>query len=202
VGQTLAALNINLIIISGQLAGKVDEQVSARLSDSMKLVSETITLVRDVMSNLRPSVLDDYGLEAALQSHINEYMSRYEIQVVMDKSGQPIPRMAPSIEMTFLRIAQEALMNIARHAQATRVNLSLSQEENVIRMTVEDNGVGIESWQRANRPGSHGLTIMRERAEAFGGTLVVSSVPSQGTRVEVRIPFEDRNPPSGEKEVD
>jgi NarL family two-component system sensor histidine kinase LiaS len=68
-------------------------------------------------------------------------------------------------------------------------------------MIVEDNGVGIESWQRANRPGSHGLTIMRERAEAFGGNLMVSSAPQQGTRIEVRIPFEDRESPSGEKEI-
>ena len=201
VGQTLAALNINLIIISGQLTGKVDEQVSARLSDSMKLVAETITLVRDVMSNLRPSVLDDYGLEAALQSHINEYMSRYEINVMMNKPDPSIPRMAPSIEMTFLRIAQEALMNIARHAHASQVDFSLLQEEDAICMVVQDNGVGIESWQRANRPGSHGLTIMRERAEAFGGSLMVSSVPSQGTRIEVRIPFEDSNPSSGQKEM-
>jgi signal transduction histidine kinase len=56
-------------------------------------------------------------------------------------------------------------------------------------MAVQDNGVGIESWQEANRPGSHGLTIMRERAEAFGGTLQVTSVPGQGTKVEVSIPF-------------
>ena len=201
VGQTLAALNINLIIISGQLGDKVDEQTSTRLNDSMKLVAETIALVRDVMSNLRPSVLDDYGLEAALDSHLSQYISRYEISVNFEKPDQPIPRLGSSIEMTFLRIAQEALMNIARHAQATQIHLKLWQEDHTVWMTVHDNGMGITSWQDANRSGSHGLTIMRERAEAFGGDLKVSSVPGKGTKVEVKIPVETSSPSLSQKEV-
>jgi len=188
VGQSLSALNINMIIMRDQLYPDSLERVGPRLNDSMHLVGETITLVRDVMSNLRPAVLDDYGLEAALQSHIDEYMSRYEIKVVLERHPQPIPRLGPSIEMTFLRIAQEALMNIARHANASQVTLSLWQEGDLVCMTIQDNGSGIVSWQRANRPGSHGLTIMRERAEAFGGNLNVGSVPGQGTKIEMSIP--------------
>jgi signal transduction histidine kinase len=94
--------------------------------------------------------------------------------------------------MTLLRIAQEALMNIARHAQATQVNLSVQQEEDAICMTIQDNGIGIQSWQEANRPGSHGMTIMRERAEAFGGSLRVRSIPGQGTKIEAVIPLRGR----------
>jgi PAS domain S-box-containing protein len=201
VGQTLAALNINLIIISGQLAGKVDEQVSGRLSDSMKLVAETISLVRDVMSNLRPSVLDDYGLQAALESYLSQFVARYEIQAKLEKPDHPIARLGASIEMTFLRIAQEALMNVARHANASQVSLSLRRKKNAVHMTVQDNGTGIESWQDANRPGSHGLTIMRERAEAFGGNLRVSSIPGKGTRIEVSIPVENDDSPQTQKEM-
>ncbi len=96
------------------------ERVGPRFDDSMQLVGETITLVRDVMSNLRPAVLDDYGLEAALQSHMDEFTARYGIRVIFDRPAQPIPRLGPSIEMTFLRIAQEALINIARHANALK----------------------------------------------------------------------------------
>jgi two-component system sensor histidine kinase UhpB len=194
VGQTLAALNINLIIISGQLSAEAASQIGPRLNDSMKLVSETIALVRDVMTDLRPAVLDDYGLEAALESHISEFKSRYNIRVVVEKPDLPIPRLGPSVEMTFLRIVQEALMNIARHAQASEVHLSMRREADAVCISVEDNGIGIDSWQRANRPGSHGLTIMRERAEAFGGTLKVSSVPGKGTRVEVSIPLAEAGP--------
>jgi PAS domain S-box-containing protein len=201
VGQTLAALNINLIIISGQLKGKADEQTNTRLTDSMQLVAETIALVRDVMSNLRPSVLDDYGLEAAIDSHVSQYMSRYEIAVKFEKPERPIPRLGPSIEMTFLRIAQEALMNIARHARATEVHLRLWQEDHNVCMSIQDNGAGIASWESANRPGSHGLTIMRERAEAFGGSLRVSSVPGKGTKVEVKISVETNDPSPSQKDV-
>jgi len=85
-------------------------------------------------------------------------------------------------------------LNIARHAQATQINLEIRQEADTVCLTIQDNGIGIESWQEANRPGSHGLTIMRERAEAFGGNLKVKSVPGQGTIVEVNIPFSGDGP--------
>jgi signal transduction histidine kinase len=191
VGQTLAALNINLIIINSQLPVEIAQQIGPRLNDSMKLVAETIALVRDVMTDLRPAVLDDYGLEAALESQLSKFTSRYNIKAMFEKSDRPIPRLGSSIEMTFLRIAQEALMNIARHAHAEHVSLNLHQDEQSVGLSIQDDGVGIESWQDANRPGSHGLTIMRERAQAFGGRLSVKSVPGQGTIVEVSIPFKN-----------
>jgi two-component system sensor histidine kinase UhpB len=203
VGQTLAALNINLIIINSQLSQEVAQQIGTRLSDSMKLVAETIALVRDVMTDLRPAVLDDYGLEAAIESHLAQFIPRYNIEAKLEKPDRPLPRLGPSIEMTFLRIAQEALINIARHARATQVNLVLRQEADSVWMTVQDNGMGINSWQEANRPGSHGLTIMRERAEAFGGILKVKSVPGNGTKIEVSIPYRQAglNDPQEEKQL-
>jgi signal transduction histidine kinase len=199
VGQTLAALNINLIIVNSQLSPDVAEQIGTRLNDSMKLVAETIALVRDVMTDLRPAVLDDYGLEAALESHLSQFISRFDITAKFEKPEQRIPRLGASVEMTFLRIAQEALMNIARHAQATQVHLSLWQQEDAVYMAIQDNGTGIQSWQEANRPGSHGLTIMRERAEAFGGTLHVKSVPGQGTKIAVSIPLQAQKDARQEK---
>ncbi len=199
VGQTLAALNINLIIINSQLSPDVTELIGTRLNDSMKLVAETIALVRDVMTDLRPAVLDDYGLEAALEAHVSQYISRYDINVRFEKPEQPLPRLGPSVEMTFLRIAQEALMNIARHAQATQVQLLLRRDGKEICLRIQDNGIGIQSWQEANRPGSHGLTIMRERAEAFGGNLHVQSNPGQGTTIEVSIPIRGESPAQKEK---
>ena len=89
-------------------------------------------------------------------------------------------------------------MNIAKHARATQVTLGLEQQGNAIRMTIHDNGIGID-WQEANQTGSHGLTIMRERAEAFGGNLKISSIPRKGTKVEVKIPVETGNPSQNQK---
>ncbi|HLF74307.1 MAG TPA: PAS domain S-box protein [Anaerolineales bacterium] len=192
VGQTLAALNINLIIMSGQLPEEALQRLGSRLDDSMQLVSDAITLVRNVMTDLRPAILDDYGLEAALQSYIDEYRHRYGIKVAFDHAPQPIPRLGPSREMTLLRIAQEALTNVARHAQADQVSVSLRLDDNdTVRLTVQDNGVGIEALEGTRHPDSHGLKIMRERAEAFGGTVVIETAPGQGTKIDTKIPIEN-----------
>ena len=78
--------------------------------------------------------------------------------------------------------------------------MSIKQEENAVRLVVQDDGEGIRSWQEANRPGSHGLTIMRERAEAFGGDLRVSSIPGKGVKVDASIPVDFDEPDKAEKE--
>jgi PAS domain S-box-containing protein len=188
VGQSLTALNLNLTIISDQLSHQVTSPVSNRLTDSIKLVTEMIDIVRDVMSDLRPIVLDEYGLVAALQSYLGKFQARYGIQVDFNQSQRPLPRLGAALEMTILRIAQEALLNIARHAQADHVIISLQCEQNVILLTVQDNGIGIAAVEEDNREG-HGLMIMRERAEAVGGTLRVSSPGGKGTLVEAVLPF-------------
>ena len=87
----------------------MSEQIGTRLADSIQLVTEVITLVRDVMSNLRPTILDDYGLESALQAYINEFQTRYGIPVQFEKQTPPIRGLDSSIEITLLRISQEAL---------------------------------------------------------------------------------------------
>jgi len=152
-------------------------------------MTEINKLVRDVMMDLRSPVLDDYGLEAALQAHLEEFRSRYNINVQFERSDPPLPRLASSLEITLLRIAQEALFNIIKHAQATQVTVSLQQDTAHIHLTVQDNGMGIKTLQKASRPDSHGLRIMRERTEAFDGNLQVTSTPGQGTKVEALIPL-------------
>jgi PAS domain S-box-containing protein len=189
VGQSLAALNLNLTIINNQLSTFVNEQVKERLSDSVSLVLDVIALVRDLISNLRPSVLDDYGLEAALQMTLDKFNARYGIGIRFDKSESLVPRLGSSIEMTLFRIAQEGLLNAARHAQANQVALSLQLEEQAVHLTIHDNGIGIQ--QETSRPGSHGMKIMRERAEAVGGNLQILSTPGNGTQIEVSIPIQN-----------
>jgi signal transduction histidine kinase len=189
VGQSLMALKLNLAIIQGEIARGYTEQIGARLADSIELATEVIMLVRDVMSNLRPTILDDYGLESALQTYISELQTRYGIPVHFEKRTPPLPRLDSSIEITLLRISQEALTNIARHAQASQAILSLQLEENQIRLIVEDNGIGIPSLEKAGRSRSHGLKIMQERAEALEGTFHMRSTPGEGTKIEVIIPL-------------
>ena len=194
VGQSLIALNLNLAIIQSELSKGYTEPLATRLSDSIQLVTEVITLVRDVMSNLRPTILDDYGLESALQTYINEFQNRYGIPVQFGKQTPPLPRLDSSIEITLLRISQEALTNIARHSQASQAALFLHLDEKQVQLTIEDNGTGIPSPEGAKRPRSHGLKIMQERAEALEGNFTITSAPGKGTRIEVRIPL-----PPGER---
>jgi len=194
VGQSLIALNLNLTIIRSELAKGNTEQLGTRLTDSIQLVSQVITLVRDVMSNLRPANLDDYGLESALQTYINEFQTRYGIPVLFEKRTPPIPQLGNNIEITLLRISQEALMNIARHAQATQAELALRLDEQQVYLTITDNGVGIHSSQGSKQTRSHGLKIMQERAEALKGTLHIQSTPGQGTKIEVIIPLAQQKP--------
>jgi signal transduction histidine kinase len=194
VGQSLIALNLSLTIIQAELSNGYTEQLGRRMADSIQLVTQVITLVRDVMSNLRPTILDDYGLESALQTYINEFQARYRIPVRFETQAPPIPRLESSIEITLLRISQEALTNIARHAQATEAALSLGLDEKQVYLTIEDNGIGIPPPEKAKRPRSHGLKIMQERAEALEGTLTIRSTPGKKTKIEVIIPL-----PPGER---
>jgi PAS domain S-box-containing protein len=188
VGQSLTALNLNLSILQGQLPAHILDVVGSRLADSIGLLDETIPAVRDVMSNLRPTVLDEYGLEAALRMHLSEFTSRHNIHVHFSNSPASLQRVDTTIELTLLRIAQEALFNIAKHAHASDVQLSILQVDSTICFTVEDNGVGFEMSDTFSHRDSHGLNIMRERAEAVGGSIIISSALGKGTSIEVSIP--------------
>jgi signal transduction histidine kinase len=194
VGQNLAALNLNLNILRSQLSSDALQIIGSRLDDSVSLVNQILTITRNVMSDLRSNVLDDYGLESALREFADQFTLRTGVQVVTDKQAASIPRLDASIEMTLLRIAQEALTNVARHAQAKQANISISVDAASVYMSIQDDGIGILSWQRANQQGSHGLRIIRERAEAFGGSLQIHSTYKKGTRIEVKIPFVATSP--------
>ena len=190
VGQSLIALNLNLTIINNQLTDKLTSPVSSRLADSIKLATEIIAIVRDVMSDLRPVVLDEYGMVAALQAYIEKFENRYGLSVEFKSSPPPVPRVSAAMEITVLRIAQEALLNIAHHAQANHISVSLQWELDTLLLTVQDNGIGIPAVHEANYPDGHGLMIMRERAEAVGGALSILSTLGKGTRVEASLPFQ------------
>ena len=190
VTQSLAALKMNLVIISDELLATPREETNARLTDSINLAAQVIDLVRSVMTDLRPSGIDDSDLESALGSLLEQFRSRHNINVQFEKNDSPLPRLDANLELALMRIAQEALFNITKHANTKEATLILRQEKDAIYLAIEDKGDGIKSLQNARRSGSHGMTIMRERAEAFGGNFNVTSVFGQGTKIEVRVPID------------
>jgi signal transduction histidine kinase len=189
VGQNLSALNINLNIVLTTLPGNVPASLPPRLHDSLALVQETVDRIRDVMADLRPAVLDDYGLWAALQWYSQRFQ-RYT-QVPITLTGQEIqPRLPPAAETAMFRVAQEALTNAAKHAHAHHIAITLTQAERLVRLLIADDGIGFD-FDALPGPGERsgwGLLMMRERMQAVGGHLHIAAAPGQGARVLVELP--------------
>lgn len=188
VGQNLSALSINLNIIKGLLPDELASRVKDLINDSSQLVKETGRCIRNVMADLRPPVLDAYGLEAALRWYVEEYSQRTGMNVNLMVEDMKA-RLPLSMETTLFRIAQEALTNVARHAQATHVTITLDRIAGELQLTIADNGVGFdpEAVYHPGKPAGWGLFNMRERAEGIKGKLYVESAPGKGTRVHIKV---------------
>lgn len=188
VGQSLTALGINLNILRASLAGEAPGALQARLEDSLMLLEQVTQRVRNLMVDLRPPVLDDYGLTAALRWYGEQHAARLGIAVQV-RNGKAMPRLSPSVEIALFRIFQEALTNVVKHAQATQVTVSLEEDLETVRMIIADNGVGFDPARQAGpgTPPTWGLITMAERALAVGGRFRIESRPGEGTRVIVEI---------------
>jgi signal transduction histidine kinase len=188
VGQKLTALNISLNIVKMASAASASGQVGARLEDSLKLVEETMESIRNVMMELRPAVLDDYGLTAVLRWYVERFIERTGIATAVIEQGSP-RRLPLAAEETLFRIAQEALGNVAKYARAGRVTVTLHTTSGTSRLTIADDGCGFDPSACHPPAKGHGwgLMIMRERAAAIGAELTVDSAPGRGTRIIVTL---------------
>ncbi len=188
VGQNLTALSINLNVVENMLPVDIAEKVRERLRDSSLLVSETTVSIRNLMSELRPPVLDDYGLIAALRWYGEQFLERFGVDVKV--SGKELkPRMELATETTLFRIAQEALTNVAKHSKAGHATVTFTADNGRIRLTISDDGKGFDHrrLRRTSDRTGWGLVTMRERITALGGKLTVKSEPGEGTTVKVEI---------------
>jgi len=186
VGQQLSALNINLDLISRDAS--LAPATRKRLEDSIGLVDGTLQSIESVMAELRPPLLDEYGLGAALGWHAEEFSRRTGIEVsVEDAAHEAARELRVEAALALFRIAQEALNNVLKHARARHVTIEISRVENQVMLAVRDDGQGFDA-SRARR-GRWGMTTMRERAEAAGGSLKVETAPGQGTRVVATLPL-------------
>jgi PAS domain S-box-containing protein len=184
VGQNLSALNVILGIMRNGLAG---HSQSARLDDARALLEMTSKQVRDVMADLRPAALDDFGLFAALRNHGAAVSARLGIAIRV--TGKALdPRLPAVVETALFRIVQEALNNIAKHARASNVKVTLAEAAGQVRLTIADDGVGFEAARAPRDEPTYGIVSMHERAEAVGARLRIVSAPGEGTRVEVEAP--------------
>jgi PAS domain S-box-containing protein len=185
-GQSVTGLKLDLAWLATRLpAGQTP--LREKLEASQALADSTIQTVRRICTELRPSVLDELGLVAALEWQAREFQGRTGIWCECI-AEQPDITVEPEASTALFRICQEALTNVARHAHATRVRIIVREEAGTLVLTVADNGRGIPEPERTNRT-SLGLLGMRERALQVRGEISIVGRPGEGTTVTVRVPL-------------
>jgi two-component system sensor histidine kinase UhpB len=184
-GQLLAAMKIDLSTLQ-QHVQRQDEEAVKYLKSINDLVDAMVTSVRRIIANLPPKIIDDLGLLPALKSMIGNFESRYHIKCSLEVSGQEL-EVDTHIATAVYRMMQEALNNVAKHAHATLVRITVHCTDTLIELSISDNGVGI-SPDSFHKAGSFGLIGMRERAVALGGHMKIKSSPLGGTSLSISIP--------------
>jgi PAS domain S-box-containing protein len=195
IGQSLTALKLDVAWLRGQLPGDVAAAVGERARAMDALIEQTIATAQRVSATLRPAILDDLGLAAAIRWQTREFAQRTQVACELDlpSNGSVI---APPIALGLFRILQEALTNVARHAQARRVEIGLAVGADEAVLTVSDDGRGVTAEELA-RPTSLGIVGIRERAIAVGGEVTISGSPERGTTLTVRVPTRAERPRVG-----
>lgn len=185
-GGSLTAIKSNLAAIASGLAanGASNSSNRARIDDCVKLVEQSISNVRELSQLLRPTILDDFGLDAGIGWLTERFRERTGIDAEFKSEFDG--RLADETETHLFRIVQEALTNIARHSGATRVDIHLRPEDHRIRLTIRDNGKGLKEHAGS---GGMGLIGMRARVRSAGGELELKSQPGKGVTIEVWAPM-------------
>lgn len=181
----LAAVAINLESTALALHNHNWQQVEERTADNRGLIEDTAIGIREICTDLRPPTLDYAGLVAAVEAYVSQFSRRTGIAIAFECAWESI-RPPAEVESMLFRIFQEALTNVAKHAQATRASVTLAVDNTEIRLTISDDGRGFTPDQPAGHAGL-GLISMREMAEFIGGTFAIQSSPDGGTRIHVTI---------------
>jgi signal transduction histidine kinase len=186
VGQSLASIKIEIGLLKKQLNDTSNlEELNQRLDEIGASLDETILSVKAISTELRPAVLDKFGLAAAIEWQCEEFSRRMEIECNCNVPSLEL-NITPEISTALFRILQEALSNVVRHSQATTVNVSLTANHSVV-LTISDNGRGI-SEEEIKAPMSLGLLGMRERVEFLRGSFSVVGRAGRGTTIRASFP--------------
>jgi PAS domain S-box-containing protein len=185
IGQTLTGLQFMLEASKNQTG----ETYKNQLNDAQEMVSGLIGQIREMSLNLRPAMLDDIGLLPTLLWHYERFTKQTGIKVSYHH-GDLNSRLSPDVETAVYRIIQEALTNIARHAQVAEAFVQLTLRNNILGVEITDHGLGFNPSVDTTKWSTAGLSGMRERANMLGGYLVVKSAPNEGTQILITIPLD------------
>ncbi|MGB2828073.1 MAG: sensor histidine kinase [Dehalococcoidales bacterium] len=189
VAQSLSYLNLKTKSVSDLLTSKDTVQALTELNEIREVVQDTYEDIRESIDQLSTEIRS-VSVLTALGNYVNEFSSNNGIPVEFGVS-RPFAQLSPVAELQLLRIAQEALTNVRRHAMASGVELTLSNTGDEVEMIVKDDGKGfkLEELEKYT-PGYHGLNIIKERAEGLGGNFSITTAPGQGTEVKINLPAE------------
>ena len=184
VGQMLTGLRMELSILR-RLHSAPGGEFDGRFASTKALLDRTMQAVRDIAMGLRPSMLDDLGLGAALEWQARDFSRRYDIPVTLD-IGAALDRLPDHHRTNIFRIVQEALTNCAKHARAKGVRIAVAERGGSLQLTISDDGAGFTPREGAR--GGLGLLGIEERARELGGRVAIRSSPGGGTLVSIDIP--------------
>lgn len=185
-GQVLTGLKMDVTWLARRLAG-AEEPLVEKAEAMCRLIDSTMHLIRRISTGLRPEILDDMGLVAAFGWQAKEFQKRMGMRCRLKLPEEQVD-LDKELSTAVFRIFQEILTNIARHAKASSVDVTLSISEDLLKLDVADDGIGITESQIGGRE-SLGLLGMQERAQLFGGVVNIQGVPGRGTTVSVSIPI-------------
>lgn len=186
-GQQLTGLKMDMHWLNRKI-NSVDDEINKKMKDSIELINSTITTVRKIATDLRPSILDDLGLLAALEWQSEEFERRSGTRVVFTNKAGDIS-VLPEKATALFRIYQEVLTNVARHANASQVDAILDSDDKRLYFSIRDNGVGFDVNAIKDKK-TLGLLGIKERSLLIGGTYEIKSNPGQGSEIMVSIPLE------------
>jgi signal transduction histidine kinase len=191
IAQVLTSINVQLATLKTE-ATLGTQGLTGKISRTQRLVERSVDVVHRFARELRPALLDDLGLVPALHSYMTEFARRTGLRVALKACNPSRTEEIDSARRTALyRVAQEALANIARHAEASRVEASILKVPHGLRLRITDDGKAfdVERVLHAQRSKRLGLLGMRERVEMVGGKFTVESAPGRGTTIQAYIPF-------------
>jgi signal transduction histidine kinase len=188
VAQVLTALRMELSRIE-RTRTPADVRIGAAVVESKKLVDNMFHTVRDLALGLRPSMLDDFGLQAALEWHVRDVTTRYGVNVELHMNGE-FDTLPDRYRTCVYRAVQEALTNCVRHAKARSVNVMVTREGDHLDVSVTDDGIGFDSARRGSGLGLRGI---EERVKEVGGMMTIGNVEGRGTKLAIRLPWPARS---------
>ena len=193
IAQMLTGINVRLATLKID-AKSNNKDLSDKISRTQRLVEKSVDIVHQFARELRPAVLDHLGLIPALHSFMKTFAKETGIQISLT-AFKGLEELSSSKRTALYRVAQEALTNVARHAEAGRVDVTIKKAPNAIVMQITDNGKSFDSKRSwSSKKSQHlGLLGMRERVEMVGGRFTVESTPGKGTTIHAKIPFKNHN---------